>query len=74
MKQGVTKAWTKWRGIVSEQNESGQSVVAFCGERSLRAWHFYAWKKRLRDSEQGPMQFWMLLANSGEAIVIQLVK
>jgi hypothetical protein len=47
----MTEAWTKWRGLVSEQSQSGQSVAAFCRERDLRAWHFYEWKKRLRESE-----------------------
>jgi hypothetical protein len=47
----MTEAWTKWRGLVSEQSQSGQSVAAFCRERGLRAWHFYEWKKRLRESE-----------------------
>jgi hypothetical protein len=47
----MTEAWTKWRGLVSEQSESGQSVAAFCEERGLRAWQFYEWKKRLRESE-----------------------
>ena len=26
-------------------------MKAFCGERGLRAWEFYTWKKRLRESE-----------------------
>jgi hypothetical protein len=51
MKEGMTEAWTKWHGLVFEQSQSGQSVAAFCGERSLRAWRFYEWKKRLRESE-----------------------
>src|SRR5271170_6519160 len=51
MRRGMTEAWTKWRGLVSEQSQSGQSVAAFCRERDLRAWHFYEWKKRLRESE-----------------------
>jgi|ERR1700722_19203232 hypothetical protein len=51
MRQGITEAWTKWHELVSEQSQSGQSVAAFCGERGLRAWEFYEWKKRLRESE-----------------------
>jgi len=47
----MTEAWTKWRGLVSEQSQSGQSVAAFCEERGLRAWQLYEWKKRLRESE-----------------------
>ncbi|HTF64041.1 MAG TPA: hypothetical protein VK638_15260 [Edaphobacter sp.] len=41
----------RWRGLVSEQVESGKSVAAFCGERGLRDWQFYEWKKRLRKAE-----------------------
>lgn len=47
----MKEAWTKWRQLVSEQSQSGQSVKAFCGERGLRAWQLYEWKKRLRESE-----------------------
>jgi hypothetical protein len=51
MRHGSTEVWTKWRELVSEQSQSGQSVAAFCGERGLRAWQLYEWKKRLRESE-----------------------
>jgi hypothetical protein len=34
--------------VVSEQVRSGQSVVAFCHERTLCAPHFFVWKNRLR--------------------------
>ncbi|HUZ93939.1 MAG: hypothetical protein WCE63_21420 [Acidobacteriaceae bacterium] len=51
MSQQNAEVWAKWRGLVSEQGRSGQSVAAFCRERSLREWQFYEWKKRLRDSE-----------------------
>jgi hypothetical protein len=45
----------KWRGLVSEQKQSGQSAVMFCREHGLREWQFYAWKKRLLEGE--PAQF-----------------
>jgi hypothetical protein len=45
----ATEAWTKWRGLVFEQSQSGQSVAAFCSERGLPTWQFYEWKKRLRE-------------------------
>ena len=41
----------KWRALVGEQEQSGQSVAAFCRERGLRSGQFFAWKKRLRDRE-----------------------
>ena len=40
----------KWRRVVSEQGQSGQSVAAFCRERQLRPSHFYWWKKQLQAS------------------------
>jgi len=43
--------WTKWRGLVAEQSQSGQTVKAFCDDRGLRDSLFYDWKKRLRDGE-----------------------
>ena len=40
--------WTRWRGLLSEQQESGQSIAGFCRERALPVWQFYEWRKRLR--------------------------
>ena len=39
----------KWRSLVSEQQESGQSGAAFCRARGLSESLFYYWKKRLRE-------------------------
>ena len=41
----------KWRDLISEQQQSGKSIAEFCRERGLRAWQFYEWKKRLKESE-----------------------
>jgi hypothetical protein len=35
MKQPGVEAWAKWRGLLSEQLESGQSEAVFCRERGL---------------------------------------
>ena len=51
MKQPSVEAWTRWRGLLSEQLESGQSAAVFCRERGLAVWAFYAWKKRVREAE-----------------------
>ena len=40
--------WTRWRGLFSEQQESGQSIAGFCRDRGLPVWQFYEWRKRLR--------------------------
>jgi hypothetical protein len=47
------EAWEEWRALVSEQGRSGQSVAAFCRERGLCAPQFFAWKKRLSQTETG---------------------
>jgi hypothetical protein len=39
----------KWRSLVSEQEESGQSIAAFCRAREVPASQFHYWKKRLRE-------------------------
>jgi hypothetical protein len=51
MKQLRAELWAKWRGLVSEQSQSGQTVSAFCRDRGLRDSHFYDWKKRIREGE-----------------------
>ncbi len=51
MRRRQTAAWTKWRGLVAEQQQSGKSVTAFCRERDLKTGQFFAWKKRLREAE-----------------------
>ena len=51
MSRRRAEEWAKWRGLVSEQGQSGGSVAAFCGERGLRDSQFFAWKKRLRNAE-----------------------
>ena len=37
----------KWRSLIAEQKESGQSAAAFCRTRGLREALFYYWKKQL---------------------------
>jgi hypothetical protein len=51
MREPSVEVCTKWRGLLSEQMESGQSAAVFCRERGLPVWAFYAWKKRLREAE-----------------------
>jgi len=40
----------KWQSLVSEQEESGQSIAAFCRTRELHESLFYYWKKRLQQA------------------------
>jgi len=39
----------KWRRLIAEQKESGQSAAAFCRTRGLREALFYYWKKQLQE-------------------------
>jgi len=53
MRQLRSELWTKWRELVPEQSQSGQTVKAFCQNRGLRESLFYDWKKRIREGEAG---------------------
>ena len=75
--------WTKWRGLISEQSQSGQTVKAFCLERGLRDSLFYDWKKRLREGEaakfvevkvKGPCKQASPAPGHGAAIELRLSK
>jgi hypothetical protein len=44
----------KWRSLVSEQEESGQSVAAFCRSREIPKSQFYFWKRRLQQAARPP--------------------
>jgi hypothetical protein len=50
MIQRREQVWAKWQNLVSEQEESGLSVAAFCRARGPRRSHFYYWKKRVREA------------------------
>jgi hypothetical protein len=50
MNQRREQAWAKWRHLVSEQAQSGQSIAGFCRDRGLPGSHFFYWKKRLREA------------------------
>jgi transposase-like protein len=42
----------KWRSLIAEQKESGQSAAAFCRTRGVREALFYYWKKQLQQVAQ----------------------
>ncbi len=42
-----------WRGLVSEQSSSGESIAAFCRRRDVSQAPFYSWRKRFRESDAG---------------------
>jgi len=52
MRRRKAEVWLKWRGLVVEQEVSGQSVAAFCRERGVPASQMFAWRRRLREGEE----------------------
>lgn len=42
----------KWRGLVSEQEQSGQTVAGFCRDRGVHASQMFGWKRRFRQREE----------------------
>lgn len=54
MEPGKDDQRARWRGLLTEQKATGQSIAAFCRDRALPVWQFYEWKKRLCPSEPGP--------------------
>ena len=42
-----------WRLVFQEHQSSGQSVRSFCDQESLSEASFYAWRKKLKQRDQG---------------------
>ena len=64
MRQPKEEQRERWRGLLSEHKNSGQSVATFCRERGLGAWQFYEWKKRRRPATTEPFLAVELVAAS----------
>jgi broad specificity phosphatase PhoE len=54
MRETRAEIQNKWKQIVEEQQRSSQTAKAFCQERGLREWQFFAWKKRLKEASSEP--------------------
>jgi transposase-like protein len=54
MNERREQALAKWRSLVAEQEQSGQSVAAFCQTRELVQSQLIYWKRRLREAERRP--------------------
>jgi transposase-like protein len=67
MNRARTEQWSKWRGLVTEQVASGQSVAVYCRERGVREWQLYEWKRRFRREEEA--QFLAVELKRSEALV-----
>jgi transposase-like protein len=51
MRERGAEAEARWRGLLSEQVESGKSVAAFCRERRVPASQLFSWKKWFRERD-----------------------
>jgi|SRR3954470_15308959 transposase-like protein len=63
-KQEERREW--WRQRIARQEQSGQSIRAFCKDQGVGEHLFYYWRQRLRE-EKAPMRFALLEAKPGEA-------
>jgi transposase-like protein len=54
MNERREQALAKWRVLVGEQEQSGQSVAAFCQTRELPRSQLIYWKRRLREAQGAP--------------------
>ena len=45
-----------WRERIADQESSGQTIRAYCGERGLKESAFYGWRGRLR-KQNTPVRF-----------------
>ena len=54
MNEHREQALAKWRVLVAEQEQSGQSVAAFCQTRELPRSQLIYWKRRLREAQGAP--------------------
>ena len=50
MTQPKEQILAEWQSLVSAQQESGQTMAAFCRARELHTSQFYYWNKRLREA------------------------
>jgi hypothetical protein len=53
MRARGAEAEAKWRGLISEQEQSGKAVAEFCRERGIAASKLYSWKRRCVGEKAG---------------------
>ncbi len=51
------ETWAKWRAVVRQQANSGQSAAGFCRERGISVTHFFEWRRKLSEAESKEGQF-----------------
>lgn len=57
-----------WRQLIAEQEQSGQSVRAFCQRHRTSEHSFYQWRKRL--AGEVPVKFALVETNRGGPVVV----
>ena len=67
MNERREQALAKWRVLVAEQEQSGQSVAAFCQNRELAQSQLIYWKRRLREAAKAPFVEVQLAQPGGRA-------
>jgi transposase-like protein len=55
-----------WRQRIAQQEDSGQSIRAYCRERGLHEHAFYGWRQQLR-KQSAPVKFTLVETRSAEA-------
>lgn len=67
----AASARDQWRERIAEQAGSGVSIKQFCKDHGIAEHAFYAWRKRLRESE--PVRFALVdRAGAGHALECNL--
>jgi hypothetical protein len=56
-----------WRQQIAEQQQSGQSVKAFCQSRALTEQSFYWWRKRLEQADV-PVSFALVKTSRSDVL------
>ncbi len=82
MRARGAEAEAKWRGLISEQEQSGKTVAEFCRERGIAASKLYSWKRRCFGDKAtsgfvrlraAPAVKTELVATAGRGIEVRLV-
>ncbi len=48
------EVWAKWRRLVAEQEQSGQTISDFCEQRGISRTHYFAWKRKVAEASAAP--------------------
>jgi hypothetical protein len=63
----------QWRQRIAEQQASGKSVRAFCGDHKLSEHSFYLWRRQLGALGTQPVNFALVETNKPRQAPIELI-